>query len=70
MDIDEDTKKYPTLEQFKVLVEEGRVGSVVIQGLPPLTVEGRGESARIVEWVRQRFVAEDIDGAQYFQLTK
>lgn len=64
------TDPFPTLEQFKVLVEEGRVGSVVIQGLPPLTLEGRGESARIVEWVRQRFVAKDIDGAQYFQLTK
>ena len=64
------TDPFPTLEQFKVFVMEGRIGSVVIQGLPPLTVEGRGESARIVEWVRQRFVAEDIDGAQYFQLTK
>lgn len=64
------TDPFPTLEQFKVLVEEGRVGSVVIQGLPPLTLEGHGESARIVEWIRQRFVAEDIDGAQYFQLTK
>jgi hypothetical protein len=62
------TDPFPTLEQFKAFVEEGRVGSVVIQGLPPQTLEGRGESARIVEWVRQRFVAEDIDGAQYFRL--
>ena len=64
------TDPFPTLEQFKVFVEEGRVGSVVIQGLPPQTLEGRGESARIVEWVRQRFVAEDIDGAQYFRLSQ
>ncbi|GIU54832.1 glycosyltransferase family 39 protein [Arthrobacter sp. NicSoilC12] len=62
------TDPFPTLEQFKVLVMEGRIGSVVIQGLPPQTLEGRGESARIVEWVRQRFVAEDVDGAQYFRL--
>ncbi|SDP37813.1 4-amino-4-deoxy-L-arabinose transferase [Arthrobacter sp. ok909] len=62
------TDPFPTLEQFKILVEEGRVGSVVIQGLPPQTLEGRGESARIVEWVRQRFIAEDIDGAQFFRL--
>lgn len=64
------TDPFPTLEQFKVLVDEGRVGSVVIQGLPPQTLDGHGESARILEWVRQRFVAEDVDGAQYFQLAK
>lgn len=64
------TDPFPTLEQFEVLVAEGRVGSVVVQNLPPQTLEGRGESARIVEWVRQRFVAEDVDGAQYFQLAK
>ncbi|MGO4804138.1 glycosyltransferase family 39 protein [Arthrobacter sp. 2MCAF15] len=61
---------FPTLEQFKVLVADGRIGSVVIQGLPPLTLEGRGESARIVAWVRQQFVPENVDGAQYFQLIK
>ncbi|WP_427006591.1 ArnT family glycosyltransferase [Pseudarthrobacter sp. H2] len=64
------TDPFPTLEQFKVLVGQGRVGSVVIQNLPPLTLEGRGESARIVEWVRERFTAERIDSADYFQLAK
>ncbi|WP_211876631.1 glycosyltransferase family 39 protein [Pseudarthrobacter albicanus] len=62
------TDPFPSLEQFKVLVEQGRVGSIVIQNLPPLTLEGRGESARIVEWVRAGFTAERIGEAQYFRL--
>lgn len=64
------TDPFPTLEQFIVLAGEGRVGSVVIQNLPPWTLEGRGESARIVEWVRGRFTAERIGEAEYFQLAK
>ncbi|WP_427172009.1 ArnT family glycosyltransferase [Arthrobacter sp. 92] len=61
---------FPTLEQFKDLVDQGRVGSVLIQRLPPRTLEGRGESAKIVEWVRANFAAEKIDGADYFPLIK
>ncbi|QCB96760.1 DUF2029 domain-containing protein [Arthrobacter sp. PAMC25564] len=64
------TDPFPTLEQFKALVAEGRVGAIVIQNLPPWTLEGRGESARIVEWVRARFVAERIGDADYFQLAR
>jgi 4-amino-4-deoxy-L-arabinose transferase-like glycosyltransferase len=64
------TDPFPTLEQFKVLVEEGRVGSVVIQNLPPLPLAGRGESARIIEWVRAHFTPEKVAGADYFQLAK
>jgi 4-amino-4-deoxy-L-arabinose transferase-like glycosyltransferase len=64
------TDPFPTLEQFTDLVGQGRVGSVVIQNLPPLPLEGRGESARIVEWVRARFTAERIDGAEYFRLAQ
>lgn len=62
------TDPYPTLEQFQVLAAEGRVGSVVIQNLPPGTMESRGESARILEWVKASFTAERIDGADYFRL--
>jgi 4-amino-4-deoxy-L-arabinose transferase-like glycosyltransferase len=61
------TDPYPTLEQFQVLVREGRVASVIIQNLPPLPLEGRGESARIIEWVRGTFTPERIAGADYFQ---
>jgi 4-amino-4-deoxy-L-arabinose transferase-like glycosyltransferase len=61
---------FPTLEQFKILVDQGRVGSVLIQRLPPWTLEGRGESAKIVDWVRANFTAEKIDGADYFPLIK
>lgn len=62
------TDPFPTLEQFQMMVGHGQVGSLVIQELPPLTLEGRGESARIVEWVRAQYPAEQIDGAQYFNL--
>lgn len=61
------TDPFPTLEQFKVLVTEGRVGSLVVQNLPPWTMESHGESARIVEWVRASFTAERIGEAEYFQ---
>lgn len=64
------TDPFPTLEQFQVLVNEGRVESVVIQNLPPLTLEGRGESARIVEWVRENFSAEEVGGAAYYRLVR
>lgn len=64
------TDPFPTLEQFKVLVGEGRVGSVVIRDLPPLPLEGRGESARIIEWVKAHYTPEDVAGADYFQLAK
>lgn len=59
---------FPTLDQFKVLVEQGRIGSIVIQHLPPWTRDGDGESARIVAWVKDHFKPERIDGADYFQL--
>lgn len=64
------TDPYPTLEQFQILVSEGRVGSIVIQNLPPLTLEGRGESARIVEWVRGHFTPERVADVVYFELAK
>lgn len=62
------TDPYPTLEQFQTMVDGGQVGSLVIQELPPLTLEGRGESAKIVEWVRARYPAEQIGAAQYYNL--
>ncbi|WP_350223891.1 glycosyltransferase family 39 protein [Pseudarthrobacter sp. efr-133-R2A-89] len=64
------TDPYPTLEQFKSLVEEKRVASMVIQNLPPLTTEGRGESARIVEWVRSNFAKDQVGNADYYDLTQ
>jgi 4-amino-4-deoxy-L-arabinose transferase-like glycosyltransferase len=62
------TDPFPTLKQFQAMVDEGKVASFVIQALPPLTLEGRGESAKIVEWVRTNFPAEQIEGAQYYDL--
>lgn len=62
------TDPFPTLEQFQIMVDSGQVGSLVIQELPPLTLEGRGESARIVEWVRAQYPMEQIGAAQYFNL--
>lgn len=62
------TDPFPTLEEFQVMVREGKVGSLVVQDLPPLTLEGRGESARIVEWVRANFPAEQIGRATYYHL--
>lgn len=62
------TDPFPTLEQFQTMVDGGHVGALVIQELPPLTLEGRGESARIVEWVSARYPAEQIGAAQYFNL--
>lgn len=62
------TDPFPTLEQFQDLVHAGRVGSMVIQKLPPTTLEGHGEAARIVDWVSTHYKAETIDGAQYYAL--
>ncbi|WP_197023103.1 ArnT family glycosyltransferase [Arthrobacter sp. MA-N2] len=62
------TDPSPTLEQFQELVGDGRIGSMVIQNLPPMTLEGRGEAARIIDWVRSHFRAESIDGVQYYSL--
>lgn len=62
------TDPFPTLEQFQTLVAEGKVGSLVVQDLPPLTLEGRGESARIVQWVRQHFTAQTSEGAELYML--
>ena len=45
-----------------------KVASFVIQELPPLTLEGRGESAKIVDWVRTNFPVEQIGSAQYYTL--
>jgi hypothetical protein len=64
------TDPYPTLEQFQSLVKDGRVQSLAFQNLPPLTLEGRGESARILLWVRENFVAEQVGGAVYYELTR
>ncbi|MGN7199262.1 glycosyltransferase family 39 protein [Arthrobacter sp. SAFR-044] len=60
------TDPFPTLEEFRAMVSDGKLGSLVIQNLPPLTLEGRGESARIVEWVSDNFTAEQIEGATYY----
>ena len=62
------TDPFPTLEEFQTMVANGRVGSLVIQDLPPLTLEGRGESARIVEWVSGHYPAEQVGSAQYYNL--
>lgn len=64
------TDPFPTLEQFQTMVSQGNVGSFVIQNLPPLTVEGKGESARIVHWVESSFQPEMIDGASFYRLTR
>jgi hypothetical protein len=62
------TDPFPTLEQFQALVAGGKVGSLVIRDLPPLTLEGKGESARIVAWVRETFAAEPVDSAELYLL--
>jgi 4-amino-4-deoxy-L-arabinose transferase-like glycosyltransferase len=62
------TDPFPTLKEFQAMVAEGKVASFVIQKLPPLTLEGRGESAKIVEWVTTSFPAEQIGSAQYYTL--
>lgn len=62
------TDPFPTLEQFKALVVEGKLGSLVVQDLPPLTLEGKGESARIVNWVRQNFPVQSGEGAELYLL--
>lgn len=62
------TDPFPTLEQFQALVADGKVGSLVIKDLPPLTLEGKGESARIVAWVRETFAAEPVDTAELYLL--
>lgn len=62
------TDPFPTLEQFQRMVTDHQVASVVIQDLPPLTLEGRGESARIVDWVRSHYRAEQIGSAQFYKL--
>ncbi len=64
------TDPFPTLEQFQTMARQGSVGLFVIQNLPPLTVEGRGESARIVQWVENNFQPEMIDGASIYRLTQ
>lgn len=62
------TDPYPTLEKFQAMVEEGLVGSLIIQELPPLTQEGRGESAKIVSWVKEVFPYEQVGSAQVYDL--
>ncbi|MDQ0800406.1 glycosyltransferase family 39 protein [Arthrobacter sp. SLBN-112] len=64
------TDPFPSLEQFTAMVANKRVGSLTIQNLPPLTLEGRGESARIVDWVRANFPKETLDGAEFYDLSK
>lgn len=62
------TDPFPTLGQFQSMVSEGKLASLVIQELPPLTLEGRGESAKIVNWVRDSYTAEQIGDAEYYDL--
>jgi 4-amino-4-deoxy-L-arabinose transferase-like glycosyltransferase len=64
------TDPFPTLEQFQHLVAEGKVASLVIQDLPPLTLEGKGESARIVQWVRQNFPVQTSERAELYVLVR
>ncbi|MFH5878351.1 ArnT family glycosyltransferase [Arthrobacter sp. NA-172] len=64
------TDPFPTLEQFQSMVRSGNVGSLVVQNLPPLASEGKGESARIVHWVESNFSPEVIDGASFYRLTQ
>jgi 4-amino-4-deoxy-L-arabinose transferase-like glycosyltransferase len=64
------TDPFPTLEQFTAMVAKKQVGSLTIQNLPPLTLEGRGESARIVDWVRANFPKERLDGAEFYDLSR
>lgn len=64
------TDPFPTLGQFQTMVRGGNVGSFVIQNLPPLTGEGKGESARIVQWVESNFQPEIIDGVSFYRLTQ
>lgn len=59
---------FPTLEGFIKLVEERKIGALVVQNLPPVAAEGRGEAARIVAWVRSHYRAQVIDGAEYYNL--
>lgn len=62
------TDPYPTLEKFQQLVQDQRVGALTLQNLPPLVLEGKGEAARIVDWVRSHFEAEYVDGAELYVL--
>ncbi|MET3140376.1 UNVERIFIED_ORG: 4-amino-4-deoxy-L-arabinose transferase-like glycosyltransferase [Arthrobacter sp. UYEF2] len=62
------TDQFPTLEQFKTLVSEKKIGALVIQNLPPVPAEGRGESARIVAWVRAHYSPSMIEGAELYEL--
>lgn len=62
------TDPFPTLEQFQDMVRTGTVATFAIQELPPLTLEGRGESARIVEWVRASFPQQQVGAAKVYTL--
>lgn len=64
------TDPYPTLAEFQRWVQQGRVGALVVENLPPLTIEGRGESARIVDWVRTNFTVESVEGVELYDLTR
>lgn len=59
---------FPTLSEFKKLVGEGKIGALVIQNLPPVTAEGRGDAARIVAWVRQHYRGQVIGDAEFYDL--
>lgn len=59
---------FPTLDEFIKLVGGGKIGALVIQNLPPVTAEGRGDAARVVAWVRQHYSAQMIDGAEFYDL--
>ncbi|MDP9887101.1 glycosyltransferase family 39 protein [Pseudarthrobacter enclensis] len=59
---------FPTMDEFTNLVGDGKIGALVIQNLPPVTAEGRGDAARIVAWVRHHYSAQMIDGAEFYDL--
>lgn len=60
---------FPTLEQFEALVDGKRIGALIIQNLLPVPAEGKGETARIVAWVRAHYHVTTIDGAEFYDLT-
>lgn len=62
------TDPYPTLTTFQKWVAEGRVGSLLIGNLPTLTQEGQGESAKIVEWVRDNYPVDRFGHMESYNL--
>lgn len=55
----------PTLDQFKKLVSEGRVGYYISGGMGG----GPGRTSDIQKWVEQNFTATDVGGTTVYKLT-